>query len=238
RIAVNNIIVKTNGETETVNVEVRPMTELGKDTGLFVVQFFEQQPRPAEVRPAAPPPVAPAGAESLIDQLENELRATREHLQTTIEELETSNEELLSMNEELQSSNEELQTSKEELQSINEELQTVNAELRKKVEDLDRSNSDMENLFAGTSIATIFLDRQLRIKRFTAASVEIFHSIESDIGRPITHLAQRIEDGAIANDVKEVLRTLATRERAVRRPEDNRWFMMRIVPYRTVDNVI
>src|SRR5262249_56075007 len=134
-----------------------------------------------------------------ITHLEAELMATRERLQTTIEELETSNEEMKSsneefqsVNEELQSANEELETSKEELQSVNEELETVNAELNSKVESLDRAISDRKNLLESTQIATVFLDNHMRVKSFTPAMTEIFHLIEADLGRPITHIVTRI----------------------------------------------
>ena len=144
--------------------------------------------QPASGRPESPPATSGSVDESLVQQLESELKATRGELQTTVEELETSNEELkssneelLSMNEELQSANEELQTSKEEMQSVNEELATVNSELNGKVELLDTANADLQNLFRSTEIATLFLDRNLHIKRFTPAATAIFHLIDSDV---------------------------------------------------------
>src|SRR5207253_9784491 len=151
---------------------------------------------------ASPEAEDPAAVEDLenanIRQLEIDLRATKERLQTTTEELESANEELKSgneelssMNEELQSANEELETSKEELQSINEELQTVNAELNTRVEELSRANSDIANLLESTQIATVFLDRNLAIKSFTPAAKDLFRLVESDTGRPITHVRAR-----------------------------------------------
>src|SRR5262249_20656181 len=137
---------------------------------------------------------------STVRQLEAELLATKERLQTATEELESSNEELKSgnealqsTNEELQSTNEEPQTSKEELQSINEELQTVNAELNARVEELSRANNDMSNLLESTQIATVFLDRALGVKSFTPAAKDVFRLVESDAGRPITHVRPRFE---------------------------------------------
>ncbi|HYZ23822.1 MAG TPA: CheR family methyltransferase [Rhodopila sp.] len=180
-----------------------------------------------------------------VRQLETELRATRERLQTTSEELESSNEELKSsneelssMNEELQSANEELETSKEELQSINEELHTVNAELNARVDELTRASNDMSNLLDSTQIATIFLDRQLLVKGFTPAAKDVFHLVESDTGRPIMHVRPRVEIGNLQQDAERVLRTLGTIERQAKSIESDTLFIMRLLPYRTTENVI
>jgi two-component system CheB/CheR fusion protein len=182
--------------------------------------------------------------ESLVQQLESELRMTKEHLQATVEEVETSNEELkssneelLSTNEELQSANEELQTSKEELQSVNEELETINTELSKKVEELDLANGDLRNLFQSTQIPTLFLDDQLRIKRFTAAATQVFNLIDSDVGRPISDIASRFEDDLMA-DLRDVFRTLVPRQRQVRLRDGPQTYLLRVLPYRRLDNVI
>ena len=180
-----------------------------------------------------------------IKALQEELRAKEEYLQTANEELETSNEELKSsneemqsVNEELQSTNEELETSKEELQSVNEELATVNNELQTKVTDLSRLNNDMNNLLAGTGIATIFVDYQLRILRFTPTATGIINLIQSDVGRPVSHIVSNLKgyDRLIA-DVKAVLDNLIPKEVEVQTIEGN-WYAMRIMPYRTTDNVI
>jgi light-regulated signal transduction histidine kinase (bacteriophytochrome) len=173
-----------------------------------------------------------------VAQLERELRASKEDLQTTIEELETSNEELVSSNEELQSANEELQSSKEEYQSLNEELETVNSELKQKVEDLDRANSDLQNLLDSIQIASIFLDRNLCIRSFTPATERIYRLLQPDIGRPITDFGQRLSEGDLAEDSRQVLRTLVPVERLIRRPDGEERFRMRILPYRTIDGVI
>ena len=127
--------------------------------------------------------------QALVEQLEDELSTTRESLQTTIEELRASNEELQSLNEELQSTTEELETSKEELQSTNEELVTVNEELRNKVEEVAAVNSDLENLISSTDVATLFLDGELRLKRFTPKATEVFNLIQADLGRPFDHVS-------------------------------------------------
>ena len=172
------------------------------------------------------------------------MKYSQEHLQTTIEELETSNEELKSSNEELQSTNEELQstneemeTSKEELQSLNEELVTVNAELQGKIEDLSRANDDMKNLFDSTRIATLFLDNQLCIKRFTSEATKIINLIQSDVGRPVSHIVSNLEQDTLSRDAQEVLDSLVAKERRVR-TKDGRWYLNRVIPYRTLDNVI
>ncbi len=180
-----------------------------------------------------------------MHHLETELRATKERLQTMTEELESSNEELKSsneelqsINEELQSSNEELETSKEELQSVNEELQTVNAELNIRVEELSRANNDMSNLLESTQIATVFLDRTLMVKSFTPAAKDVFRLVESDAGRPIMHVRARFESSTLQEDAERVLRTLSTIERPVHSNENDTRYIMRMLPYRTADNVI
>jgi two-component system CheB/CheR fusion protein len=238
--------VVTNGEVQRINLIVRPITETAghAEAALFLIVFQEVgRPRASDGTAVAPPE---GGGENgdVVKQLESELRMTKEHVQATVEELETSNEELkssneelLSTNEELQSANEELQTSKEELQSVNEELETINAELNKKVEELDRANSDMQNLLQSTQIPTLFLDNQLRIKRFTEAATHVFRLIETDVGRPITDIASRFA-GDLVSDLKEVLRTLIIRERQVRMAEGTDTYFLRILPYRRGDNVI
>lgn len=187
----------------------------------------------------------PEDADTRITALKQELRAKEEYLQSTTEELETSNEELKSsneemqsVNEELQSTNEELETSKEELQSVNEELSTVNAELQTKVADLSRANNDMNNLLAGTGIATVFVDHQLRILRFTPAATKIINLIRSDIGRPVSHIVSNLPGYSnLKEDTQAVLDTLVPKEADVQTAE-GRWYNMRIQPYRTLDNVI
>jgi two-component system CheB/CheR fusion protein len=169
---------------------------------------------------------------------EEYLLAAKEELETSNEELKSSNEEMQSINEELQSSNEELETSKEEMQSINEELSTVNTELQTKVADLSRANNDMNNLLAGTGIATIFVDHSLRILRFTPAAAHIINLIASDTGRPIAHIVSNLVDySSLVADLHEVLKTLVPKEVEVL-TIDSRSYTLRILPYRTLDNVI
>jgi chemotaxis methyl-accepting protein methylase len=172
-----------------------------------------------------------------LQQMREALQITREEMQTSIEELKSSNEEQQSTNEELQSSNEELITSKEELQSLNEELQTVNAELQSKIEDLTWVRNDMANLLNSTQIATIFLDIGLKVRRFTNDVAGLFKLIPGDVGRPLSDIVTELDYPSLRDDTLEVLRTLAFRETQVA-TRDGRWFRVRIMPYRTLENVI
>ena len=161
-----------------------------------------------------------------------------DELETSNEEMKSANEEYQSVNEELQSSNEELETAKEEMQSINEELQTVNAEMSSKNETLTRLNSDLRNLLDSTHIATVFLDARLHIKYFTPPMTDIFHLRDSDRDRPITEIAGRMQYANLRQDVATVLRDLTVVEQEVRIDGKESVFLMRIRPYRTIDNVI
>ena len=241
--------VKTNGHFTLVNLAIRPVTDSNAtaEAPLYLVVMEEV---PAD--DSTPPPVAGDGtdytqahADAHIAVLKQELLAKEEYLQSTNEELETSNEELKSsneemqsVNEELQSTNEELETSKEELQSVNEELATVNAELQAKVLDLSRANDDMNNLLAGTGIATVFVDHRLRILRFTPGATSIINLILGDMGRPVGHiLSNLVGYNSLVADVQSVLDTLIPKDLEVQAAA-GRWYMMHIQPYRTVDNVI
>ena len=242
----DGLTVRTNGSFEKVNLVVCPMDAAGESSGVVLVIFEDRHEELPVPQPGSP---AQSGGEASEDQqvaaLERELRLKEEVLQATVEELETSNEELKSTNEELQSTNEEfqsaneeLETSKEEMQSINEELVTVNAELQQKIESLSRSNNDMNNLLAGTGIGTLFIDPQLRIVRFTPALKAIINLVPSDVGRLVGDFAANLSGSdKIAADVKAVLDTLVPREAQVQ-TRDGVWYLMRILPYRTVDNVI
>jgi two-component system CheB/CheR fusion protein len=235
--------VRANGETYTLNLIVQPVTEPASMRGLMLVIFEDVPPEdPLEALEVAEDRVS--DKDQRIVDLEQELRAKEEYLQTTIEELETSNEELKSTNEELQSANEELQstneeleTSKEELQSVNEELVTVNIELQKKLEELARVNNDMNNLLAGTDIGTVFVDNGLLIQRFTPAATGVINLIQTDIGRPLGHIVSNLDYGHLVDDVQAVLDSLVPREMEVISKEGC-WYLMRITPYRTPENVI
>jgi two-component system CheB/CheR fusion protein len=170
-------------------------------------------------------------------RLHEELRNIREDMQTTQEELRSANEELQSANEELQSTNEELTTSKEEMQSMNEELQTVNAELQAKVDELSRTSSDMRNLLNSTEIATLFLDPQLCVRRYTEQATRLLRLIPADLGRPITDIRTDLVFPELGDSVAQVLKTLIPIDREVT-TIDGRWFATRVIPYRTLDDVI
>jgi two-component system, chemotaxis family, CheB/CheR fusion protein len=225
--------------TQTVDVTVRRLAEPKELLGTVMIVI-------AEVEAVAPKPRPRRGTAKhpRVDALERELQCanellqtTREEMQTSHEELKSTNEELQSTNEELQSSNEELTTSKEEMQSLNEELQTVNRELESKVDDMSRASNDMKNLLNSTDIATLFLDDELRVRRFTISASKIIKLIASDVGRPITDFASDLDYPGLAEDAREVLRTLVPLEKEVS-ASDGRWFGVRILPYRTLDNRI
>jgi two-component system, chemotaxis family, CheB/CheR fusion protein len=244
-----NLRVRTNGDFSTVNLTVRPVAVnlIATPPNLFLVILDELPLAPVDrdVLPDAETTLLGAPGPNRIAALEQELRAKEEYLQTTVEEMETANEELNSANEEMQSvneelhsTNEELETSKEELQSLNEELATVNAELQNKIVDLMRVNNDMNNLVAGTGVATLFVDLQLRIARFTPTAVQVINVIQSDVGRPVSHIVSNlIGYNSLVEDVRAVLDTLEPRDAEVR-TRAGIWYLMRIRPYRTIENVI
>ena len=234
--------VTDNGGEIFVNLTVKPVFDARTKSGLMMVVFeeFEKAPqgKPTPKRAAARKKVRSAA------ELEQDLQHTRENLQATIEQLETSNEELKSTNEELQSTNEELQstneqleTSKEELQSLNEESATVNAELQARIEELFRANDDMKNLLDSTNIATIFLDTDLRVRRFTPKATEILPLEANDIGRPIKHLASTLKSTDLTELGRSVLHDL-TPLRIETTSIEGRSYVLRVRPYRTVANVI
>jgi two-component system CheB/CheR fusion protein len=242
-VTQSSVKVKSNGGWTTVNLTVSPIAEPVELRGMFLLVFEEIAISPAEK--AAERKSATASPASMPGiEIEEELRRTRERLQTTIEEMQAAQEELRSANEELQSNNEELQSaneeltsSKEELQSLNEEMQTVNAELQSKIEELSQSNSDMKNLLNGTEIATIFLDDDLCVKRFTAQASRVVNLAAGDVGRPMGHFTTNLKYDRLVQDAKEVLDTLVPKEVQVQAGDD-RWYIMRVLPYRTADNVI
>jgi two-component system CheB/CheR fusion protein len=237
-IALNGLRVGTNGGTQVVDVVVQAIDKPALLRGRVLIVFKDA--------PAAPPrrraskSVASEAHEATLQELHQTreaLQVTHEEMQTTVEELKSSNEELQSTNEELQSTNEELTTSKEELQSLNEELQTVNAELQSKVDDLTWVRNDMTNLLNSTEIATVFLDNEMKLRRFTTHATKLFKLIQGDVGRPLTHVVTDLDYPQLRADAVEVLRTLVFIEKAVA-TIDGRWYRARIMPYRTQDNVI
>jgi len=240
-VTVRGIQVGTNGGTQTLDLTVQKLAE-PKELHGSVIVVIDDVPEPPKLAKGKKEPPA---AESLrVQALETELHRAREEVQTIREEMQTSQEELKSTNEELQSTNEELQstneeltTSKEEMQSLNEELQTVNHELQSKVDELSRSNNDMKNLLNSTDIATLFLDGALRVRRFTTPTARIIKLIPGDAGRAITDIASDLDYRDLADDAREVLRTLVFKQRRVS-TRDGKSFDVKIMPYRTLENVI
>jgi two-component system, chemotaxis family, CheB/CheR fusion protein len=229
----------SEGETEMVSVTVEPLIGPKETEGLLLVVF---EPRPG-IAPL-PARAGETGAESIVPQLEYELSILREQLRTgaeqfesSSEELKSANEEMMSMNEELQSTNEELETSKEELQSLNEELSTVNGQLESKIQELEATNDDLKNLLSSSNIATLFLDRQFRIKRFTPAMTQLLNLLPTDVQRPLADFSRKFTDRHLMSDAELVLETLMPREAEVR-TESGHWYLRRILPYRTEEDRI
>jgi two-component system CheB/CheR fusion protein len=230
--------LELEGRQESVTVEVRPMRSTDDAQGFALLLFHRRSgdPIPAKTEP---------GAQDLMNRsLDDEVQFLKEQLSATVEqyeganeELKASNEELQAVNEEMRSATEELETSKEELQSVNEELTTVNHELKASVEDLSRANADLNNLMGSTDIGTIFLDRQLRIQRFTPSAQKIFNLLPADLGRPLSDITTKLAYTEFIEEAQNVLDNLATTEREVRVGDDG-WFVVRIAPYRTQEDRI
>lgn len=237
------LAVRSNGDINRVDLTIKYVREQHHLRGLIMV-LFAQTPAPSKKKERTKTAISDKKTSTRITELEFELKSTREQLQTSVEEQEASNEELQSTNEELQSANEELQstneeleTSREELQSVNEELMTLNAESESKIEELTQLTNDINNLLVGTELATIFLDTKLRIKRFTPSANQLINIIQSDIGRPISDISSSLDYKDVLKDVESVLKTLIPIEREVTE-KSGLWYLMRIIPYRTLDNVI
>jgi two-component system CheB/CheR fusion protein len=230
------LALEISGEPRRLSFSVRPLEKGGSR---YVHVRFEDL-----ALEEAAGETNPSSESTQETQLREELGHVREQLQTTAEEyeaateeMETANEELLSMNEELQSKNEELETSKEELQSVNEELKATNEELKAKVEEVRQSKGALENLMEATEIATLFLDRDLCIQRFTPAAADLFGLQEGDLGRPLSDLTLGLEQGNLLAMARRALRESGPIEREVRRgPEE--WHLAKVRPYRTVDGAV
>ena len=242
-VIVNSLNVKYNGGFLSIRISVRPFN-ISKHPSDLLMIIFEDVTNYKQAESSSTGSEDAHEQTAAVTELEGQLTYTREHLQSIIEEMETSQEELRSMNEELQltneelqSANEELKTSREELQSLNEELITVNAELQIKNDELLQANSDMKNLISSTRIATIFLDNNLNIKRFTPEMTYIINLIQTDVGRPLSDIVQKLKYENLIPDVREVLDTLVYKETQVQTIAGD-WFNMRIFPYRTIENVI
>lgn len=228
--------VRTNGGYSLVDITACRILDPEPIRGLMLVTFCST-PLATELVPSDSKKRRVQQVKERDEELENQLQYMQESHQTTLEELETSNEELQSTNEELQSTNEELETSKEEMQSLNEELTTVNAELQSKVEDLSQANDDMQNLLNSTQIATVFLDNELNIKRYTDQATSVVMLRKTDVGRPISELASSLDNFSLTEKCREVLRTLVFLEEEVT-STDGSLYLMRIMPYRTSDSMI
>lgn len=234
--------LEIGGETVMLGIDVHAVSDVAPGMALIIIKLLPSTA--SEAQPVQPSAWVRPGADHVADHLEREverlkaqLRDTVEQYETSTEELKSSNEELQAMNEELRSATEELETSREELQSINEELTTVNHELKSKVDELGHANSDMQNLMDATAIATVFLDRQLLITRYTPSAVTLFNFIASDIGRPLAHLHTQLHYPELVADATLVLERLAPVERQIGTPP-GRSYLVRMLPYRTVDDHI
>lgn len=225
--------VKRNGHYIPCRLTVRPFIDTKETEKLLLVIFQDLNDLPNKLAPSVLPTTTPPPetiSETLVQHLEIELKTTTEELQNTIEEMESSNEEL-------QSSNEELESAKEELQALNEELNTVNCQLQEKVWELDKSNNDLSNLMASTEIATIFLDDDLRILRFTPPILSLFHIEYADEGRSLQDIRSKLVDVALLEECKRVITSKASRESEVT-SEDGRVYLRRILPSHVLDGRI
>jgi two-component system, chemotaxis family, CheB/CheR fusion protein len=230
-VVYNGLRLDTPDGEKTVRLSVRPVRSKSSSSPELLISFEAEEQRPLPVVSEETQVDVGQLSRDQLNALESELRYTKENLQATIEELETSNEELQATNEELTASNEELQSTNEELQSVNEELYTVNAEYQKKIAQLTELTNDMDNLLASTEVGTMFLDRELCIRRFTPKLAESFNLLPQDLGRPIDAFTSNLDHLTLQEDLVAVLASAQPIEREVR-DRHGRWFLMRIMPYR------
>jgi len=241
-VTLKNVRVGTNGGTQVADITVQPMTSPEALRGMVMVIFADVAKESAVKAQSSSERTTTHNARLIamaqeLRKSHEDLQASRDDMQTSQEELKSTNEELQSMNEELQSTNEELMTSKEEMQSMNEELQTVNHELQAKVDELSHTSNDMKNLLDSTDIATLFLDEELLVRRFTPQTTSIIKLIPGDVGRPITDIVTTLDYPDLAEDSRKVLKRLVFVEKQVS-ARDKRWFTVRIMPYRAQENRI
>jgi two-component system CheB/CheR fusion protein len=242
-ITTKDLKVGTGVGTQTVAITVQAIEEPEALRGMVMIIFTDVASPPLEKKLSGRSKAAPSGTSDglkvghELQEVREALQATREEMQSSQEELTSTNEELQSTNEELQSTNEELTTSREEMQSLNEELQTVNAEQQSKMDELSRVNDDMRNLLNSTEIVTVFLDNKLNVRRFTTGADKLFKLIPGDVGRPLSDIASNLIYPDMPEEAREVLRTLAFSEKQIT-ATDGRWFSVRIMPYRTMEDII
>ncbi|MHB8057524.1 MAG: chemotaxis protein CheB [Desulfuromonadaceae bacterium] len=241
-ITVKGLKVANGTGTQTVDITVQMVEEPEALQGMVMIVFTDvatlPEKKPADRSKAGPSDNATVQElEMELQQSRVEIQTTREEMQSSQEELTSTNEELQSTNEELQSTNEELTTSREEMQSLNEELQTVNAEQQSKMDELARVNNDMRNLLNSTEIVTVFLDNDLHVRRFTTGADKLFKLLPGDVGRPLSDIVSNLNYPDMADEAREVLRKLAFSEKQID-ATDGRWFSVRIMPYRTMEDVI
>ncbi|MDP9141399.1 MAG: PAS domain-containing protein, partial [Pseudomonadota bacterium] len=222
---------------QSVDVTVHALQEPAALKGMVMVIFRDVITLPVGRARRKAQSDAEASHVEALQQYRDEIQSLREETRASKEELQSANEELQSTNEELQSTNEELTTSKEEMQSMNEELQTINAEMQTKLDDLALAQSDMKNLLNSTDIAMLFLDKDLNVRRYTDRASKIINLRESDFGRPLSDLTTSLQYASLHEDVHETVRTLKFSEKQIL-TSDGRWFSVRIMPYRRLDNVI
>ncbi|GAB2187941.1 chemotaxis protein CheB [Roseibium sp. LAB1] len=229
-----NVSVDEDGNHgQTVTLSVEPLEDIHAAEPLYLV-LFSPTPRGGEQVDTGKinrPTDGTAQMERELHDMRDRLQSTIEEYETALEELKSSNEELVSVNEEAQSTNEELEASKEELQSLNEELNTINLELSRKVEELDRANSDLKNLFESTRVATVFLDRNLVIRNFTPASSAFFNLREADVGRPLTDLSSNLEYPELKEHIAAVFSSADVVEHKLTRDTDGKHYLVRLIPY-------
>jgi PAS domain-containing protein len=236
-LQLRGLRVAAPGGTQVVDVTVQAFHEPDALQGMTMVVFRDVAAEPGSRGRRKPKNAVEASHAAELQQLRDEIQSLREEARASREELQSSNEELQSTNEELQSANEELTTSKEEMQSMNEELQTINSELQSKLDDLALAQSDMQNVLNSIEIAILFLDQNLNVRRYTDRAAKIISLRESDVGRPLSDLTTSLQYPALHEDAHETLRTLAFSEKQIL-ATDGRWFSVRIMPYRRLDNVI
>lgn len=235
-LELTGVLVQTGAGAQAVDVTIQALREPDALKGMTMV-VFRDAPTPVASRRRKPASATDSDYAAEIQRYQKEIESLRQQTKQTREELQASNEELQSTNEELQSANEELTTSKEEMQSMNEELQTINTELQTKLDDLALAQSDMQNVLNSIEIAVLFLDQDLNVRRYTEPAATIINLRESDIGRPLSDLTTSLRYPKLQEDARNTLDTLVVSEKQIT-TDDDRWFSVRIIPYRRLDNMI